>query len=576
MSGTENAARSVETEVLDSFKNFAATEKLRVQERQRDMLRRDKNVKLAELKKFADSFKLNTLIPSDLIPILAKDKKKQDEITEKAKRAFEAKSEPPPKPSVTIEDSKGSERASGTRVVDASHAGPVQPLERHANQGRPVQTNFNTASLRNQGKNPSSVPSQPGPPMLGQRLAFSQQQHKAGMAPANVPPPMPIQDGRMPPTGPAASTNYYASGRRPSIGLSAAAGRMNVKAAEFKPNPSAYSFKPGRQSSLSSSPGLSTVARRQQSFPPKSPAHSSFFGEKGPPTSEKASLLDAFNPIKRMEDEAKAQGKDYIVNGGIPQPYRTLPTWDVTAENQEKTYLDMFAKVPAPPSTTITPTRTSSETPMPHQHQLPLHLQSAGAGLSLAQPQQRQQMGMPHGVMGQQHFDESRSHPSQPPSIYSSPRPQHNVMAYPSPMRPPMMYAQGQPQLIMAPGTHGMQFRPFPGGPHFQQGAHYAPMMVQQPSNGPHGAVPPLMMHSPSAGHVYLQQNQGPPPPGSGFPSPNLRAAPMSHQSSQQGHPVYVQSGQPGPLMFAQHHPGQGMLSNFMSNRSHDADQVLQ
>ena len=79
-----DATTNVEHDLLDSFKAFSAAEKLRMSERQRSIARENKAVKLNDLKKFALNFKLSTPVPTDLVPILAKDDTKQAVIVEKA------------------------------------------------------------------------------------------------------------------------------------------------------------------------------------------------------------------------------------------------------------------------------------------------------------------------------------------------------------------------------------------------------------------------------------------------------------------------------------------------------------
>ena len=95
----------------DAFKHFANTEKLRLrqsQEHKRIAQRHEKNVKLNDLKKFAANFKLKSRVPDDLVPILAKDAEKQQEIQ---KRADEAAQE---------EASKAAERAKQRSSQDHS------------------------------------------------------------------------------------------------------------------------------------------------------------------------------------------------------------------------------------------------------------------------------------------------------------------------------------------------------------------------------------------------------------------------------------------------------------------------
>ncbi|KAI4818576.1 hypothetical protein E4T45_10551, partial [Aureobasidium sp. EXF-8846] len=119
----KGATEGVERKVLDSFKQFSNNEKLRVQqhqrvvqERQRANARQEKSVKLNDLKKFAENFKLYSRVPEDLVPILAKTKEKQNLIVtkaelqarEKEQKVTSAEASParvaPPKPEVTASE----------------------------------------------------------------------------------------------------------------------------------------------------------------------------------------------------------------------------------------------------------------------------------------------------------------------------------------------------------------------------------------------------------------------------------------------------------------------------------------
>jgi hypothetical protein len=74
----------VEHDILDSFKQFSAAEKLRISERQRTLKRESKDVKLNDLKRFGEKFHLKTPVPADLVSVLAKDEEKQKKIVESA------------------------------------------------------------------------------------------------------------------------------------------------------------------------------------------------------------------------------------------------------------------------------------------------------------------------------------------------------------------------------------------------------------------------------------------------------------------------------------------------------------
>ncbi|EOD47508.1 putative pab1 binding protein [Neofusicoccum parvum UCRNP2] len=306
--------------VPDSFKQFSANEKMKLQERQRHAARHDKNVKLNDLKKFAMNFNYSAPIPDDLIPILAKDPSKQQEIKQKSQQAAETRktsavSATEAKAATNAVDAKTQQRASGPAV-----AAPA------SQRGRPGQGPFPQAPRGDRdAQNIPGMPPRNGPGMLSQRLAITQQQHKAGAGMPNV--PMPIHDLRIPPSGPAAPSS---GSHTPSSSLST---RFNVKAIEFRPNPAANTFTPGGNSSNASSPRKESVPPRPE---PRRVPTSSFFGAQKPALpSEKASLSDLFNPIKRMKKDVQAENKakEYSANGGIPQAYRTPPTWDVPEQN---------------------------------------------------------------------------------------------------------------------------------------------------------------------------------------------------------------------------------------------------
>lgn len=75
-------SQPIENQVATAFKDFARKERHVVREKAEDA----KKKKLRELMSFANTFKLGTPVPNDLIGIIAKDPKKQLEIQEKAKK----------------------------------------------------------------------------------------------------------------------------------------------------------------------------------------------------------------------------------------------------------------------------------------------------------------------------------------------------------------------------------------------------------------------------------------------------------------------------------------------------------
>lgn len=571
-SGTPNATANVEYEVRDAFKSFAASEKLKVQERQRLSARREKEMKLNDLKKFSTNFKLKSPLPMEIIGILAKDKHKQTELVEKARRQIEEQNNTSKAPAPVSEQvTPGS---SANLRGESVHGSPLTVAERHNQRGsraNQVPSNGHGARLDKSLQTSHLAVLSPrniGTGQLGQRLLAQQSQLRERGVP-NFTQPMPVQNIRLVPTGPSA-INTNANASRASIiqsPTSALAAKLNVQAMEFKPNPAATSFSPPRRSSgiepLPVSPLKALSASRSSSS-------STFFADKKPrPVSDRKFIRDAFNPIARMKKEVEADktSKEAILNGGIPPAYKTPPTWDCPEENKEKTYKDMFEQTPSP-----APPTSPANSQMPHQHQLPLHLQQGNHGVpQMHTTQQALRPGNAnarHLQTREHHLDDHRMHlSSSNSSVFPSPRYQQPMLAYPSPMVGPIQPAFGPPFGQYAIGPHGQpyaQVRQFPGGNQFggQQGGHLvAPMMLNQSSGAPFMTVPmqpQMQMFSPGQGQVFPAHIGGAQTPGppNGYGSP--RAAPMLvHQGSQQNQPpqsfFFVAPGQ-HPQMFAQQH----------------------
>lgn len=98
-------APKIETELMGTFKQFVSGERKRLQAKKQALFKKEKYVKLQELLKFSQDFKLNTPVPSDLVPILAKDKAKRDEIIAKSATTSPVTPTPTPDPSQQSLDS---------------------------------------------------------------------------------------------------------------------------------------------------------------------------------------------------------------------------------------------------------------------------------------------------------------------------------------------------------------------------------------------------------------------------------------------------------------------------------------
>jgi hypothetical protein len=577
----EGHTATVEVDVRDAFKQFANEEKLRVQQRKQDQKDADKKVRLNDLMKFSQNFKLNTPVPKDLVSILAKDPSKQEAIVEKAARiAAEA---PAPgttmkKPLATTVDPKTQRAQPQGRFENtrASHALP----ERQGNERRgnaptgPYGTPSGHGDRNAQMQPLQSVPPRAGPG-LSQRLASLHIQNRvnAGLSGYQS------QDSRGPPAGPAAGVPE-GNGSQKSSGaptpLSATSSKFNVKAMEFKPNPAAVSFSPIDASSARSSP-RSTVNTKPTS---RRASPSAFLGNKKPlPASERPSINDYFNPIKRLKIEAKHAKEEWPDNGGIPWAHKTLPRWDISGENSEKTYIEVFEEMSLA-AQSISP-RAVGNSHSAHQHQLPFHLQQGGQGVPHLQPPHHMQPHMlpqhsHHPGLPHQYDDHRMQFSSSASSVYPSPRLPHANLPYQSPMMQNDQLAYAQPvQYQMGPGGPQMgQYRSFSGNPQLvpHPGQGGAPMMAHNPSNGPYMGVPQGMaMFSGQQVPLYAPGGQGPyhsggpqaAPPGShGYPSPGRGAPMMMHQGSQQGHqPPQIVMYNVGPAqhqqqMYPSHQPG--------------------
>ncbi|KAJ5160484.1 uncharacterized protein N7482_007488 [Penicillium canariense] len=558
----ENATANVETEVLDHFRQFANSEKLKMQERRRNQASYDRTIKLNELMKFSKNFKLSTPVPKDLVPILAKDPHKQEAIIS---RAHLPEDKPSPKTAAQTPEQKPPARAVGpTGAVP-----PVAPSDRQ-NYPRGRQGYLPTGPLAGPGGRFPQQPMQPGRPgtgMLSHRLADNLQQRKgAGMGP--VPAPLPIQDAdaRVPPTGPASEQPRITSPVKAQTPNAAAASKFNVRAMEFKPNPAASTFTPG--GAALAAPAAPAAAASTASPRPfsrnrsvsRATTPSAFFGAKKPqPISERPSIDDQFNPIKRMKKEsAESADKPYPSNGGIPPLTRPLPP-------------GMFPQPGGVPSVSPQGRSASNNPHLPQQHQMPFQFQQSNPGMppSSGPPNGPHLHQGPHGP-GPHMEDHHRMQLSASSSqVFPSPRMGQSHVGYPSPMAPHAQLAFGQPMPQFYGGPQPAHMRHYQGAPQFAgpQAGMGAPMMVQNPSNGPYMGVPQgmspytpqMQMYSPSPGHAY-PQHAPPPQPHSGYPSPSRGAPMMMHQNSQ--------SGQlPQPMMFMS--PGQAGQPGYGAQPGH-------
>ena len=592
---SDSATANVEANLLDSFRNFANIEKMRVSDHRRQRVSQDKAVKLNDLMKFSQNFKLHTPVPKDLVPILAKDKSKQEEIMEKAQRNAELQSSASTKAPDANSEQTPPKVPEGPRENSQSVAKPGDRQDiTHSHQGYPSQMSQSALPPRDRSQPMQNLPltsPKSGQGLLSHRLQDSHRQHKSGM-PISVPNPLPIQNVSRPSTrapnnvAPITTSQTPSSVRTPTSAMSS---KFNIKAAEFKPNPAASSFKPTSDPSAISSP-KSTPSARPTS---RGPTPTTFFGNRKPlPAAERPSILRNFNPIKRLKENAQKEGKakDYSSNNGIKYAFTTTPVWtEIKDENDQRSYKDMF-EGPTPASGKVSPQPVHQiNHSVPHQHQLPHHLQQGSHGAPHLQTPTHPapfpvQASVQQYPSSQNHYDDHRMHLStsnQP--MFPSPRMQNNPIAYPSPMQQSAQLAMAQPLPQYLMGLNGPQaahFRQYPGAPQMMpaQGPQLtAPMMIQQPSQGgfvgpPHSMTvpfnPQMPMYPPGQAPSYGGQSQPP----SGYPSPGRGAPMMVHQGSHQGQQhMYMNPSQYGQPVYAQQQPphSKSARSLWVSRRRH-------
>lgn len=585
--GTPSAASTVERDVLNSFKSFASQQRQTADKMRSTKAKADKEVKLSELKKFANSFKLSTPVPTDLISIIAKDPHKQKEIQAKALQNVEdvARTKAPEPTGKAKEQGKEAQGKPQAAAASSQTAADTRP------GGRAVAPSQYTSSpgSNSTGRHPNSrqsyaPPAHHNPPYrsdrssqqhlaqqgrqsLGQRLRTVEQQ-KMSQPPAQ--PHTTVPEMRIPPTGPANTTDP-SFGRRLSGTPGHSTAKLNPNSNEFKPNPFATSFNPsGGQPSASSSP--------RSAITNNVPDASVTALTTGQLIRRKTKAIDVkkCHILAHVKSIQAPTGRNWDDNDGIRPSYDTPPTWRQITDTEKSdstmrlTYKELLDKQSfATP--TITPNPTHANSTNAHHHQLPLHMQQGPhAGPPRHSPNMStMSMHNQHGPAGYNGMEDHRMMPSTSAQSYASPRVSQQIpMAYPPAVSSPgqVTYNPQMMQQFMAPGAPqmGAQFRSFSNNHQFmpqQMGHMGGPVMM-----------PPMMGQGMPQMPMYGAQGQFGPPntaPQSlagpnGFPSPGRPAAPMmAPQGSQQGQGVYGMSPSlqfQQPAYPPQQPGGQGLL----------------
>ncbi|KAK6226356.1 LsmAD domain-containing protein [Colletotrichum tabaci] len=584
--GAPSAALTVERDVLNSFKTFASQQRQNAEKVRSSKAKADKEVKLTELKKFADTFKLSTPVPTDLISIIAKDPDRQKEIQAKALQNAEevartkttptikGKDTPPkegtskPPPDAPATQAPAETRSAARPTPAQQTISPSNVPSRHPN----ARQSYASPQYHNQGyrndRSGQHMVQQSRQPLAQrlrnveqQKMSQSPNQHAGG------------QDMRMPPTGPA--NNNTEAFRRAGAVPNHMGGKLNPNSHEFRPNPFATSFNPNGHPSAGSSPRSAAANNAGAAAGPGAAAITGAAAAAVEATSTPSSTGQLIRRKTKAVDIKKCyilahvktftppQGRNWEDNEGLRPSYDTPPTWRAPSDNEKPdstmliTSKEFLERQSFAASSIATPNHTHV-VPSAHQHQLPFHLQQPAHGMGPRQsphmppmPIQNQHGHVPHTPY--QNMDDHRMMHSNSAQSFASPRMTQVPITYTPAMSSAGQVPYNQPMMqpFVGPGTPQMggyrnfsnnhQYMPQqPGGP------MGAPMMPQ--FMNPQGMVPaPGQMPMYAGSHTQFMSPNGAPPqpiPGAnGYPSPGRPSAPMMvHQGSQQGQPVYGMS----------------------------------
>lgn len=461
----------------DSFKHFANTEKLRVravQEQKRSQQRAEKNVKLNDLKKFAANFKLNSRIPDDLVPILAKDHNKQKEIQQKAEEAAK-EDEKKAKEREFEKASVGA--ASPAPSASSSIAGPVSAaaqLGKSDSSHVPFSHHPRAARMSGNTRQPMPIPA---PQTQSPRQNAGGASNRAYANIPGFPRPQPLPADLRIPTGP---TQTLAPADIGPLSPGAAT-RLNAGAKTFEFRPAAHSFTPTTPSPARHEPETADFFAKGKSANAKEV--------------EEDNLDDAFSAVKQsLRDTPEEQKSQLTSTGGIPQPYRTHPSW--TSEGDERTLTPFVSFIPKAPTPSSTHSQVHTPNPnsghMPQLQQLPPHMQGQPMGTPSSRPAYMPPHHMPPNIPPHHHNHFGPGHfPGTNGSVQSSPRFSGAQVAF-----------NGQiPQNMGMPQFAGQQFNGQQMGPMGMQGYGMSPGMSPgvahrqlQVQGMPHGAGGGMMM----------------------------------------------------------------------------------
>ncbi|OLL22431.1 Ataxin-2 [Neolecta irregularis DAH-3] len=166
-----NSNQQIETALVSDFTQFVSLERNRVEAKRETLIQKEKSGRLEELKRFSQNFKLKTPLPMDILPILAKDKIKQDEILQKSKESQSNASSPTQEKTPTV-PSPATARSETPTTVKAKEMTPlpVVAAPSQPEQALSEQLRQSHQQAQNNNRRRSQVPpSSPSPLSEGQK-----------------------------------------------------------------------------------------------------------------------------------------------------------------------------------------------------------------------------------------------------------------------------------------------------------------------------------------------------------------------------------------------------------------------
>ncbi|TKY85749.1 hypothetical protein EX895_005289 [Sporisorium graminicola] len=529
--------------LMGDFRSFVSSERERLEKKKAALAKKEKDTRLADLKSWASTFKLNTPMPSDVAGMVQKDK--ADGASDKPRDPSLQKSlSPTPAHSSATPVSKAdvSRSSAASRAALASSSNAVSP----AGGSGSAQVNQDAQKLAESKAMLQKMTIPKIPPFNPDKFKARQAATASGEAAPSATPPTKAEGG-MPSS---VSTSSF---------------KLSAKASSFKPfNPNAASFTPGGASSTftpaaaaagpaagspataAATPSLSarpTLAPTPEaaSTSTTSPANP-FFGnrviKKNTSGSGSLHIREDFNAFKVSKvPDAKSVGPMWAFSG---KPYRqhfVVPPPGGPMDDGTGLFVPNHGGMMQPGM------HPGAQTPQPvpqpiHPGQMPISTPQGGPvpapvpGPGPAGPGPQQPFGMVY-----QHYGGA-------PYQYPGGQPQPQGM--PQGRQPSMV-----PPMQMAPG---MQGAPMPYGAVPQQ---FMGQMPFSPSMHQHGA--PQNMYSPQMGNVPPSgqpQFMPMPPPGAGG---GPRPPPPQHLHQKGQPPPPPPAGQPPHMSYYPGQPGAGM-----------------